>query len=371
MRNHVKIIGLTGNIATGKSVVRRMLANSGSLGLDADWIAHRMLYPSGAAFTPVVETFGKDLLIENGELSRQRLGEIVFNDPLKLSQLENLTHPHVKNSILKRIETTSCPVVAIEAIKLLESGLSEICDTIWVSHASYDTQVNRLMTARGMSQETAEIRISSQPPQWEKLNQAEIVINTEGSFRSTWRQIQSALNDTIKSNKPTEAKHLNRLDPNHYYPINHLLPHRVEDFWRIHSRRDIPAFYEALGMKMALPILEGDRIRRLLLWENWNFTARLLQVLSPDTGWHRTADLLAAFEEDALSQQCEILLLPNEIASQMQDNVQAFGFEQHKPASLSYPAWRQAAGRLTSTEHDLVWAKVLNEPFEEERDNTP
>ena len=371
MRNQVKIIGLTGNIATGKSVVRRMLANSGSLGLDADWIAHRMLYSGGAAFNQVVETFGRDILTEDGEISRQKLGEMVFNDPLKLSQLEDLTHPLVKNIILKRIEKTTCPVVAIEAIKLLESGLPEICDTVWVSHASYDTQISRLMSARGMTRETAESRISSQPLQWEKLNHAEIVINTEGSFRSTWRQIQSALNDTIKPNQSTEAKHLNRLDPNHYYSVNHLLPHRVEDFWRIHSRRDIPAFYEALGMKMTLPILDEDRIRRLLLWENWNFTARLLQVLSPDTGWHRTVDLLTAFEKDALSQQCELLLLPFEIASQMQDNVLAFGFNQRRPSSLPYPAWQQAAKRLASTEQDQVWVKVLTGPFEEEKDNTP
>lgn len=371
MNREIKIIGLTGNIATGKSVVRHMLSNSGALGLDADWIAHRMLYPEGPAFHPVINTFGESLLSDNGEISRQKLGEIVFSNPQKLIQLENLIHPMVTKSIRSRVEASTCFVAVIEAIKLLESDLFGICNTIWVSHANREVQIKRLMTARGMTKETAEARISAQPSQSEKLNRAEVVINTEGSFRSTWRQIQSALNDTIKLNLPLNTLHLNRLDPDQNEPVNHLLPHRVEDFWRIHSRRDIPSFYETLGMRMILPIPDGDQIQRLLLWDDWNFTAVLRQVLSPDTGWHRTGDVLTAFEADARLKQCEILLLPEVIAKDMQAVAERMDYEKCMPASLPYTAWRQAGDRLKTSAQTHVWAKILAQPFEIEREQTP
>ena len=165
--------------------------------------------------------------------------------------------------------------------------------------------------------------------------------------------------------------HINRLDPDRRHPVNHLLPHRVEDFWRIHSRRDIPSFYETLGTRMVLPILDDDRIQRLLIWDDWNFTAVLRQVLSPDTGWHRTVDVLTAFEADARSKQCEILLLPDVIAKDMQAVLEQMDFELRTPQSLSYTAWRQAGEGLITSEQTQVWVKILAQPFEKEREQTP
>ncbi len=108
------LIGLTGNIATGKSVVRRMLVNHGALGLDADLIAHRTQYPGGKAYQAIINTFGSDILSPEKEISRAKLGEIVFADPDRLIVLEALVHPAVTADIEERIEQATLPIVVIE-----------------------------------------------------------------------------------------------------------------------------------------------------------------------------------------------------------------------------------------------------------------
>ena len=191
-----RIIGLTGNIATGKSVVRRMLVNHGALGIDADVIAHRVLYPGGAAYKPVIEAFGKQILSPTGEIIRKKLAEIVFSSPEHLTKLEKLTHPAVTTAIQTRIETANRPIVVIEAIKLLESSLVDLVDALWVSHVAEDEQLTRLIETRKLSVDDARQRIAAQPPQSEKLSRANVVIHTAGTFESTWHQIHTALNDT-------------------------------------------------------------------------------------------------------------------------------------------------------------------------------
>jgi len=177
MKNVEKIIGVTGNIATGKSVLRQMLVNSRALGIDADELAHRMIYPQGPAFKTVVNTFGESILSEDGSISHNKLGQIVFNDPDALLELEKLVHPYVIETINERANQSHCPLVVIEAIKLLEAGLGDICDEVWVSHASYELQLERLLRIRNMTQREAKRRIESQPPQTEKVARADVVIN--------------------------------------------------------------------------------------------------------------------------------------------------------------------------------------------------
>ncbi len=203
------IIGLTGNIATGKSVVRRMLVNHGALGLDADIIAHRTLYPGGKAFQPVIDVFGKNILTPSGEIDRKKLGQIVFQDPEQLAILESLTHPAVTEAIRERIERSDLPLIVIEAIKLFESPLIDLCNTVWVSQASPMFQLERLLQTRNMTEETARQRIAAQPPQSEKRKRADVVINTEGPFQQTWQQVRQALNDTIQSNITSVEPYIN------------------------------------------------------------------------------------------------------------------------------------------------------------------
>ena len=365
MENSVKIIGLTGNIATGKSIIRRMLANSGALGLDADVIAHRTLYHGGLAYQGVLNLFGDSVLSAGGQINRQSLGNIVFSDSKKLQKLESVVHPAVEASIHARIQTCACPVVVIEAIKLLESGLSAICDSIWVSHASTKTQVSRLTHERDMAWTNAQSRIAAQPPQLEKLNHADVVINTEGSFRATWRQIQDALGDTIKSGLFTGSLHFN----NQNCTDAQTFIDALSGFWKTATPAISTNLYHALGASMLLPICDSDQIIALTQWKEHNFTAALQNVL---TGIEKVSNVesLSPLERHARLQQCEILILSQGFAAGLQPSPSLWGYRQMNLENLTYPAWQEAARQYGASQTDPVWIKVLAEPFEKERKET-
>jgi len=185
-------IGLTGNIATGKTTVGRMLAMLGAELIDADRVAHRVMAPDGAAYEGVVRTFGPHILASDGTIDRRKLGALVFADPAALRRLEELVHPAVTALIRAQIYRSPAPVVVIEAIKLLESDLAPLCDEIWVTTCPEELQLERLMTTRGLSREEAELRIRAQPSQEEKLAVADVVIDTSGTLEETRRQVLRA-----------------------------------------------------------------------------------------------------------------------------------------------------------------------------------
>jgi Dephospho-CoA kinase (EC 2.7.1.24) len=127
------IIGLTGNIATGKSTVARMLRDLGATVIDADRVAHEVMRAGTPVHRAVVETFGPQVLRPDGEIDRARLGAVVFSDPQALAQLEAIVHPAVLEEVARRIAAAPTPVVVVEAIKLIESGMAEAFDALWVT----------------------------------------------------------------------------------------------------------------------------------------------------------------------------------------------------------------------------------------------
>ena len=185
-------IGLTGNIATGKSTVGRMLAELGAEVIDADRVTHTMLATDGAAYPAVVAAFGAEILAPDGTIDRGKLGDIVFSDAEALAQLERLVHPPVIAEVRRRIAASVAPVVVVEAIKLLESGVAGDYDAIWVTTCPETAQVKRLMKSRRLSREEALRRIHAQPPQAEKLARADVVIDTRGSLDETQAQVTAA-----------------------------------------------------------------------------------------------------------------------------------------------------------------------------------
>jgi len=188
-------IGLTGNIATGKSTVGRMLASLGAELIDADKVAHAVMTPVGSAYAGVVEAFGPGIVDDAGEIDRRALGRIVFADPGALERLEALVHPAVIAEVNQRIARSLATAVVVEAIKLLESGMAESYDAIWVTTCSEETQLVRLMETRGLSREDALARIRAQAPQAEKVLRADVVVDTEGTLASTRVQVEAAWAD--------------------------------------------------------------------------------------------------------------------------------------------------------------------------------
>jgi dephospho-CoA kinase len=192
------LIGLTGNIATGKSEVARMLAELGAEVIDADRVAHEAMRPGGPAYDGVLALFGPGILSTAGEtpagapIDRARLGAIVFRDAAALRRLESAVHPAVIAEVDRRIARTATPVVVVEAIKLIEAAMHRRYDALWVVTAPRPLQIARLVASRGLSAEEAALRVDAQPPQAEKAALADRVLVNDGDLDRLRRQVEAA-----------------------------------------------------------------------------------------------------------------------------------------------------------------------------------
>lgn len=187
------VIGLTGNIGSGKSHVRSVLTSLGAEGIDADRVAHEVIAPDGPAFAGVVAAFGPDVLGPDGRIDRAALGRRVFSAPEALARLEAIVHPAVAQVIARHVAFTQAPLVVIEAIKLLESGISrQLCDQVWVTVCSSRQRFIRLKKSRGMSPEEVRRRMAHQMPPAQMMAHAQRVIRTEGSMAETAQTVLAA-----------------------------------------------------------------------------------------------------------------------------------------------------------------------------------
>ena len=186
------IIGLTGNIATGKSAVMHLANDHGALTIDADKVVHEIMENDANMQAAIAVAFGSDVRKQDGRIDRRALGEIVFNDPQGLKDLETIIHPAVRRNVVKRIQETDRSVIFIEAIKLFEGGLSDGCHQVWVTRCEKQHQLDRLRICRGLETGEAAARIKAQPPQEEKVAQADMVIDTNGTMRDTEAQFEMA-----------------------------------------------------------------------------------------------------------------------------------------------------------------------------------
>jgi dephospho-CoA kinase len=186
----VFIIGLTGNIASGKSTVMKMLAERGAEIIDADLLGHEVQQPGGPAYLKIIDAFGSDIVTSEGSIDRRKLGEIVFNHPDRLERLEQIVHPFVAERIVGRLRQATKPVVVIEAIKLIEAGLSALCSEVWVVTSTKELQLARLRASRGLTRSAALLRINAQPRQKQKAKQAAVVFKNTGSLDDLRMQVE-------------------------------------------------------------------------------------------------------------------------------------------------------------------------------------
>lgn len=200
-QNKPFVLGLIGNLGSGKSLVRRMLERLGGLGVDADLLSHRILLKSSPLHLQIVDAFGRQILNENGEIDRKKLAALVFSNPDHLSQLEKFIHPAVEEACNKIISETTAPFVVIEAIKLLESGLARKCDSIWSVKVPLEVQIERVMRSRAMTHEQVLQRIKFQSHPDEKSGFAQVIIENSAGFDSTWKQVTDALLGLQQSNE--------------------------------------------------------------------------------------------------------------------------------------------------------------------------
>lgn len=186
------VIGMTGNIATGKSTVLDYLAQLGAYIIDADKLAHQAMNPDGPAYQAVVGEFGSAILKPDNTIDRKALGKIVFTNADLLNKLEQIVHPAVFAMTLKLVGTAPSSVIILEAVKLLEAGpMFSQCDEVWVVTARPEVQLRRLIENRGMDEATARQRMGMQSPQAAKINQADRVIDNSGTLDELYAQLDT------------------------------------------------------------------------------------------------------------------------------------------------------------------------------------
>ncbi len=185
------LIGLTGNIATGKSTVGAMLSELGATVIDADRVTHQVLRHDRSTVAQIAAHFS-DVVDDAGHVNRKHLASIVFDDPIALAQLEAIVHPAVAARVNQRISAATTPVVVIEAIKLIEAGWHRPCQALWVTTCRPEQQMERLIKGRSLSYQEAKMRITAQPPQVAKVCLANVVIDTSGEKIKTLNQVRAA-----------------------------------------------------------------------------------------------------------------------------------------------------------------------------------
>lgn len=209
-----KIIGLTGNIGTGKSAIMKFAAEQGVLTIDADKVVHEVQQTNETVQRQIAEAFGPEIRKEDGSINRPALGAIVFSDPEMMTKLESILHPVVRLKITNMVSESEAEIVMVEAIKLLEGPLKTLCDAIWVANCGKLLQFQRLVIARGMDEDEAFKRIAtqaSQAPQEEKVAAANLVIDTTGTLTQTRDQVMAALSN-FQSEAPAEKSDISTED---------------------------------------------------------------------------------------------------------------------------------------------------------------
>lgn len=189
----MRVIGLTGGIASGKSSVASLFAQLGAAIVDADQLAREAVQPGSAALAAIVRAFGPGILLPDGTLDRSALGAIIFADAAARQRLEQITHPAIKELALARLHAlrqSGTAVVFYMAPLLIEAGATDRVDEIWVVHVDPETQLKRLMARDQLSRTDALIRVASQMPLEEKRRQGRVVIDNSGSLAETKLQVE-------------------------------------------------------------------------------------------------------------------------------------------------------------------------------------
>ena len=350
------VIGLTGNIATGKSVVRKMLEHLGAFGLDADALAHQAIAKGGPAYAGVTKLFGDWLLTADGEINRARLGRIVFNDPEALLQLEALIHPVVGQAVDFLVKRTRSSVVVIEAIKLIEAGLARDCDALCVVHVPEAMQEARLIAKRKMTPAEARTRIAAQGPQKDKLNAAHVIIDNNGNFEDTWTQVQTAFNKILRPARlpsgattplpePTGplAVRIRRGLPSDATAIAAFIKQATRGRVLL-ARADVIA---AFGDKAYMLAELSGHLAAVAGWKVENLVARVdeLYVLPGAPLDQLAPPILEAVETASRELQSEaaLVFVPTALAQAAASALAVRGFTLSAPEKLGVAAWVEAA----------------------------
>lgn len=375
------IIGLTGNIATGKSLVLRMLKELGADTLDADDLVHILMRRGSPLYDRIVAEFGRYILDEDFEIDRGKLGNIVFCDSQALTHLESITHPTVKREVERWIAKSEANVMAVEAIKLIEAGMADNCDTVWVVIASEDVQLDRLMTKRKMTGPQAMLRIDAQPPQEEKVARADVVIDNSGDVVITWKTVQRHFSAIPRGVAPPPEPLVP--EPVPIPPAEPVPPEALQELRVRRAKRDDLAAMAALVTQATNGAMAPDETEMMEnLFSKGYFVVQVGEQLLGMVGL-RTENLIAGIDDflvrssdlwptvgqalmrgieaEANTLSCEVALLYTrpEAGPVAMTFFEKHGYQRQSPEDL-IKMWREAAEDY-QTEGSLLMVKQLLE----------
>ncbi|GIK26956.1 MAG: dephospho-CoA kinase [Chloroflexi bacterium] len=364
------LIGLTGNIAVGKSTVRQMLQHLGGYPIDADSLAHQAMQPGAPAYKPIVDTFGAFILNSDKSINRGALGAIAFSNPLALQRLEQITHPIVRQAVLALVQRAKQRVVVIEAIKLLEGDLAKVVDEVWVVNAKPETQYRRLLSKRSMTPEEAKKRILGQGSQAEKLKKANVIIENDGNVEETWKQVQKAWNHIVNRALDKVASGGNPLvtSTTETAPIPLQVPVMAPGTLHVGIKRGMPTNADRIAAfmthvtgkpvnRMDVMLSFGNKsflmahdqhedVLGIIGWQVENLITRCDElVLKPNVPVKAVIDaFVKAVEEFSRELESEVgfVFLPMDVAKDVPAAFAVNGYQTVTVNQITVPAWREA-----------------------------
>ena len=197
-QNNIKVVGITGGVGSGKSVVMDILKKEyGAEIILADLVAHDLMEPGQKNYTDIVEAFGEEILAKDKTIDRPALAKVVFGDKEKLARLNAITHPNVKREIFQRIDATKekgeASFIAVEAALLLEEGYQKDFDTMWYVYVDEKTRIARLKEGRGYTEEKCREIMAKQLPEEVFRKECSTIIDNHLGISETEKQIKTAV----------------------------------------------------------------------------------------------------------------------------------------------------------------------------------
>ena len=191
----VRIIGITGGIASGKSTVTEFLRQQGYQVIDADQVVHELQEPGGRLYQALLSAFGSAILREDGRLDRPKLGAMIFGNPQLLEQSSQIQNQIIREELAGRRDmlAETEDIFFMDLPLLFELQYEDWFDQIWLVDVTEETQLSRLMTRNALSQEEAEKRIAAQLSLQEKRKRSDVLIDNNGSLEETRQQIRNAV----------------------------------------------------------------------------------------------------------------------------------------------------------------------------------
>ena len=370
------VIGLTGNIAMGKSLVRRMLEHLGAYTIDADGLAHQAMAPGAPAYKPTIAMFGQWILDSEKRIDRSKLGAVAFAHPDALKTLERITHPVVGRAIDTLIQRARHDVIVVEAIKLFESGLAESCDAVWVVDASEENQVKRL-EKRGLPASEALKRIRVQNSQADKLAQADVVIVNNRTPEDTWKQVRAAWNkipgirDRADETLAPAAQARTATGQAEALPAEKIAIVRgkpgnadmIVNLLKEHLGKAVDR-YDVL-MKSYMLAMVDDRPVGLIGFVVENLVTRCDELLIENDvpASPVTAALVDAMERASRELQSEVgyIFLPTSEPAETVAALKQAGYEHKALEEIKVPAWREAAREARPDGYEIFSKKLRAE----------